>query len=100
MHDLTKVVPSLINKPIYNYTAYPLIIDNVCTHIVILCNRKIEDSFGLSEVEKSHLTFDEHKLVNFVLHNLQSVLARIKKVEQESKGEAKLRTFVKLFKDI
>ena len=70
MHDLTKVVPSLINRPIFNYTAYPVIIENVCSHIVVLCNRKKEDSLGNSEVEKSHLSFDEHKLVTFVLHNL------------------------------
>ena len=100
MHDLTKIVPTIINKPIFNYTAYPVVIENVCTHLVVLCNRKKEDSSGFSEVEKSHLSFDEHKLVNFVLHNLQSVLSRIKKVESENKGEAKLRTFVKLIKEI
>jgi|LauGreDrversion4_2_1035121.scaffolds.fasta_scaffold106266_2 transcriptional regulator with GAF, ATPase, and Fis domain len=40
VHDLTKVVPGIINKPIFNYVAYPVLIDNVCTHIVVLCNRR------------------------------------------------------------
>ncbi len=80
-HDLTKVVPALINKPIFDYTAYPVVVDNVCTHLIVLCNRKKDEKLRLSEVKQSNLSFDEHKQVNFVLHTLQSVLYRISKNE-------------------
>jgi hypothetical protein len=67
--ELTRTLLNLINLPITNYTAYPIIVDNVCTHIVVLCNRSQKDILPGSEVDKSSLSFDEHKLVNFVLYS-------------------------------
>ena len=66
--EITQTVSPLINRQIDNYTAYPVIVEGVCTHVIMLCNKKVDKGPFSNENDNLQLSFDEHKLVYFIIH--------------------------------
>ena len=88
-----------MNLAITNYSAYPVEIEGVCHYLIILCNRKsinAEIDKLHPDPTKSHLSFDDLKLVNFVIYSFQSVVSQIKTIEQTFTGEYKYKQLAKV----
>lgn len=96
MADFSHAIYNHLNIAIDNYAAYPIVIDDVCQYVIVLCNRKPTEDSWQSEVNQRELTFDEHKLAHFVAYSFQSVVHQIKAIESVTTGESKFRQLSKL----